>query len=116
MLLHIRSRWLVLILALVCTAEVRGDSVTLVSGEKISGTIKSEADGEVVIDVPVSASITDERVIRKEDIAKIEKEAARRAILQAVDPAPAESAVVILLADLRADSYRPRLIRGHLPQ
>jgi hypothetical protein len=53
---------------------MRADSITLVTGEKITGTIKVETDSEVTIDVPVSASITDERVLRKEDIAKIQKE------------------------------------------
>jgi hypothetical protein len=69
-----RSRWLVLLLALLCTAQLRADSITLVTGEKISGTIKSETDTDVTIEVPVSASITDERVIRKQDISKVEKE------------------------------------------
>jgi hypothetical protein len=53
---------------------MRGDSVTLVTGEKINGTIKGETASEITIDVPVSAAITDERVIRKEDISKIDKE------------------------------------------
>ena len=74
MSLKMRSRWLIFLLALLCTAQLRADSITLVTGEKITGSIKSETDTEVTIDVPVSASITDERVIRKEDISKIDKE------------------------------------------
>jgi hypothetical protein len=74
MFLKMRSRWIILPLALLATVHLHADSVTLVTGEKVIGTIKDETDSEVVIDVPVSSSITDERVIRKEDIAKIEKE------------------------------------------
>ncbi len=74
MSLQMRLHWLILVLTLLCTAQIRADSVTLVTGEKITGTIKSETDSEITIDVPISASITDERVLRKEDIAKIEKE------------------------------------------
>ena len=73
--LQMRSSWIILPLALLCTAQIRADSITLVTGEKITGTIKSETNGEVIIDVPVSAAITDERVIRKEDISKIDKDA-----------------------------------------
>jgi hypothetical protein len=69
-----RSFWLILPLALLCTPHLRADSVTLVTGEKISGTIKSDTNGEIIIDVPVSDTITDERVLRKEDVAKVDKE------------------------------------------
>lgn len=68
-----RSLWLILTLALLPLAQLRADSVTLKTGEEITGTIKSETDTEVTIDVQVSASITDERVIEKTDIAKIDK-------------------------------------------
>ena len=74
MFLKMRLFWIVLPLALVSTAQLRGDSVTLKTGEKITGTIRTETDSEVVIDVPVSASITDERVVQKTDIAKEDKE------------------------------------------
>jgi hypothetical protein len=74
MFLQTRSHWLILPVALFCTAQIRADSITLVTGEKISGTIKSDTNGEIIIDVPVSASITDERVIRKEDISKVDRE------------------------------------------
>ena len=63
-----------LLFLLLCAAGMRADSVTLVTGETISGTIKSETSSEIVIDVPISTSIMDERVIRKEDISKINKE------------------------------------------
>jgi len=54
--------------------QLRADTITLKTGEKIIGTIKAETDTEVTIDVPVSDSITDERVIQKQDIAKEDKE------------------------------------------
>jgi hypothetical protein len=69
----IRPSWLVLPIALLCAAQSWADSVTLKTGEQITGTIKSQTDTEVVIDVPVSASITDERTIEKTDIAKIDQ-------------------------------------------
>lgn len=69
-----RSLWILLPLALLSTAQLRADTVTLTSGEKITGTIKDETPKEIVIDVPVSASITDERVIQKSDITKIDKQ------------------------------------------
>jgi hypothetical protein len=74
MSLKMRPLWIFLPLALIATAQLRADTVTLTTGEKINGTIKNETDSEVVIDVPVSASITDERVIKKTDISKVDKE------------------------------------------
>jgi hypothetical protein len=71
--LKTRSFWLITLLALLPLAQLRADSVTLKTGEQITGTIKSETDTEVTIDVQVSASITDERVLEKTDIAKIDK-------------------------------------------
>ena len=69
-----RSHWLVLPFVLLCSAgPLWADSITLTTGEKVSGTIKEETDTEVTIDVPVSSSITDERVIQKSDISKIDK-------------------------------------------
>lgn len=73
MYLKMRSFWLIIPLALIPLGNLLADSVTLNTGEKITGTIKSETDTEVTIDVQVSASITDERVIEKTDIAKIDK-------------------------------------------
>jgi hypothetical protein len=69
----IRPSWLILPLALLFAVQSWADSVTLKTGEQITGTIKSQSDTEVVIDVPVSASITDERTIEKTDIAKIDQ-------------------------------------------
>src|SRR5690349_2950577 len=49
------------------------DSVILKSGEKVDGRILSETDTEVTIEVAVSAAIKDQRVIKKTDVAQIEK-------------------------------------------
>jgi hypothetical protein len=68
-----RSTWLLITLFAIGAAQLRADSVTLKTGEKISGTIKAESATDVTIDVPVSASITDERVIKKDDIAQVDK-------------------------------------------
>ena len=91
MCLKMRLLWICVPLALLSTTQLRADSITLVTGEKIVGTIKSETASEVTIDVPVSASITDERVIRKEDISKEDKEQADEIAykqLAAVQPNP----------------------------
>ena len=68
-----RFRWLILPFLLLSAGSLLADSITLVTGETVTGTIKDETPTEVTIEVPVSASITDERVIRREDIAKIDK-------------------------------------------
>jgi hypothetical protein len=49
------------------------DTVILKSGEKMEGRILNESETEVTIEVPVTASIKDQRVIKKADVAKIEK-------------------------------------------
>jgi hypothetical protein len=67
------SRWLFLPLLLLTAGSLLADSVTLVTGEVVSGTISSETPTEVTVEIPVSASITDERVIRREDISRIDK-------------------------------------------
>jgi hypothetical protein len=73
MFLKMRLSWII-VAALIAVSQLHADTVTLVSGEKVTGSIKDETATEIVIDVPVSASITDERVIQKKDIAKVEKE------------------------------------------
>jgi hypothetical protein len=91
MLPKMRPLWFVLPLALVSTAQLRGDSVTLKTGETINGTIRTETNTEVVIDVPVSASITDERVIQKADMLKEDKAQPDQIAykqLMAVQPSP----------------------------
>jgi len=70
-----RSRLFILLLPLLlCAAQLRADTILLTTGEKLTGTIKSETDTEVTIEIPVSASITDERTVEKSDIARMEKE------------------------------------------
>lgn len=65
---------MILLAAAVANEQLAADSVTLTTGEKITGTIKSETDTDVTIEVPVSTTIIDERVIQKSDISKIDKE------------------------------------------
>src|SRR4051794_3643113 len=49
------------------------DTVTLKSGEKVEGRITNESDTQLTMEVKVTSSIKDERVIKKADIAKIDK-------------------------------------------
>ena len=49
------------------------DAVVLKGGERVEGKILSETDAEVTIQYKVTASISDERVIKKSEIEKIEK-------------------------------------------
>ena len=59
---------------IVClSASLRGDTVTLKSGDKVEGKILSETDAEVTMSVQVTATIKDERVIKRDEIAKIDK-------------------------------------------
>ena len=51
----------------------RAETVTLATGEKVEGKITSETETEVTLEIKVSSSIKDERVIARKDIAKIEK-------------------------------------------
>jgi hypothetical protein len=68
-----RLRLIPILLVPLLTQSLLADSITLKTGETITGTIKNETDTEVTIEVPVSASITDERVVEKADIAKEDK-------------------------------------------
>ncbi len=49
------------------------DTVILKSGDKVEGKILSETDAELTLEVKITASIKDERVLKKADIEKIEK-------------------------------------------
>ncbi len=49
------------------------DTVTLKSGEKLAGKILSETETEVTMSVQISATIKDERVVKREEIAAIDK-------------------------------------------
>jgi len=54
-------------------ATSSADTVTLLSGEKLQGKIISESPSEITLDIQVSASISDQRTLRREEIQKIEK-------------------------------------------
>ena len=64
---------LAVLAAMVC-ATAFADTVTLKTGEKVEGKIISETDKEITISVKISAAVTDERVIPKANVAKIDKE------------------------------------------
>ncbi len=54
-------------------ASLRADTVILKSGDKVEGKILSETDAEVTMSVQVTATIKDERVIKRSEIDKVEK-------------------------------------------
>lgn len=58
--------------ALLMTSAL-ADTVTLKSGERIEGKIIGETDKEVTLEVKISPAVSDERVVQKADIAKIDK-------------------------------------------
>ena len=55
------------------SSPIRADVVILKGGERVEGKILSETDAEVTIQYKVTASISDDRVIKKADIEKVEK-------------------------------------------
>lgn len=57
------------------SATAFADVVVLNSGEKLEGKITQETDKEITIAAKVTASITDERVVKKSDIKTITKDA-----------------------------------------
>ena len=59
-------------LALFATAAW-ADTIVLKSGDKLEGKVLNETDTEVTVEVKITASIKDERIIKKADIEKIEK-------------------------------------------
>jgi hypothetical protein len=60
------------ILICLCTT-LSADTVTLKSGEKLEGKILSETEAEVTMSVQITATIKDERVLKREAIATVEK-------------------------------------------
>ncbi|MEO6741052.1 MAG: PTPDL family protein [Chthoniobacteraceae bacterium] len=60
-------------LILCLCAALRADTVILKSGDKLEGKILGETDTEVTMSVQVTATIKDERVIKRDTIEKIEK-------------------------------------------
>ena len=69
----IRNASAVLSAILCLCMSLFADTVTLKSGEKLEGKILSETDAEVTMSVQVSATIKDERVIKREEIATVDK-------------------------------------------
>lgn len=67
------------------------DIIVLKNGQKVEGEILREVDGKYVVEVRVTASIKDEKIIPRADVVRIEKETesekAYRAIAELV-PAP----------------------------
>lgn len=68
---RISAAFLPIVLCL-CSA-LYADTVTLKSGEKLEGKILTETDAEVTMSVQITATIKDERVVKREDIAKVDK-------------------------------------------
>src|SRR4029434_6258186 len=62
------------ILVVCLAAGSFADTVTLTSGEKLTGKITSKTDTEVTMSVQMSAGMSDERVIKKSDILKMDEE------------------------------------------
>ena len=66
---------LVLLCLATLSASAFADTIVLTSGEKVEGKVIAETDTEITIAAKVSASITDERVIKKSEITSIIKDA-----------------------------------------
>jgi len=66
-------------------AAALGDTVTLKDGERIEGRIASETANDLTLEIQVSAGITDQRVVKKADVEKIDRiapdETAYRAVM-----------------------------------
>jgi hypothetical protein len=76
------------------TGTLLADSVTLKSGEKIEGKIIRQTDTEVAVEVKVSASITDERVVSRADIQSVDaatEDESAFAEIKAIRPNPDSS-------------------------
>jgi hypothetical protein len=52
----------------------QADTVILKNGEKLDGKITGETDSELTIEYKVTASISDSRTVKKDEIEKVEKE------------------------------------------
>ena len=79
-------RFLLFLLGLTgLVAGAHADTIALKTGERIDGKITGETDTELTVVVQVSAGISDERVIRKTEIVKVDRipadETAFRAIM-----------------------------------
>ncbi len=56
-------------------ASAFADTVVLTSGEKIEGKVTAETETEITVAAKISAGVTDERVIKRTEIASITKDA-----------------------------------------
>ena len=65
---------LIAVSLLTLAASAFADIVTLKSGEKVEGRITAETDTEITIAAKVSATITDERTIKKSEIESMTKD------------------------------------------
>ncbi len=65
--------WLSLVVIFMTALTGFADSVTLKSGEQLTGKIITETPQDVTIDVRVSEGVMDERTIQKSDIASMQK-------------------------------------------
>lgn len=79
------SRFSLLLLCLASLAAgARADTIALTSGERIEGRITAETATELTVQIQVSAGITDERVIKKADILKVDRIAADETAYRAI--------------------------------
>ncbi len=69
----IRNATAILSAILCLCMSLFADTVTLKSGEKLEGKILNETDAEVTMSVQISATIKDERVVKRDEIASVEK-------------------------------------------
>jgi hypothetical protein len=70
----LKTRFLLWVFAaLGFAAGAVADTVVLKTGEKFEGRILSETDAQVTVEVQVTASIKDERIIKKAEIERIDK-------------------------------------------
>ena len=74
MLFPTRFSPLLAVLAAMVCATALADTITLTTGEKVEGKIIGETATELTVSVKISAAVTDEQVIPKARIAKIDKE------------------------------------------
>lgn len=71
------SLFSLLLLGLACLASgVRADTIVLTNGDRIEGKILSETATEITVEMQVAAGITEDKVIGKTDIAKMDRVAA----------------------------------------
>ncbi len=104
-------------------AEAGADTITLKSGERIEARISAETETNMTLQIQVSAGITDERIISKADILKVDRiaedETAFRAIMNlqpgknSLQPAryePIISALQAFATKYPASPHRPAVL------